>query len=249
MAGGKTSIGVKAVRIALVVLMMTVGASAALWTYMAFKASQPGKDPRNIVIVDSELKNGLDNPVDWDYWLGVNGDIIGWIQIPGTGIDQPIVQAPEWDHQYYLNHDVYGSWNFFGCPYLDAESPHGLESWNAVIVGHNITYPPAIFHDLELYPDRDFASEHLEAYLYTPESAKKLRVIGVRVLPGWEEAKRVQFYGMSDFTQYQREALEKADDLYGELTAPVPMVTLCSCSYFNNPANERTLVYLVEDKN
>ena len=31
--------------------------------------------------------------VDWEYWQDVNPDVIGWVTVPGTPIDYPIVQA------------------------------------------------------------------------------------------------------------------------------------------------------------
>lgn len=56
--------------------------------------------------------------VDWGYWQGVNPDIIGWVTVPGAGIDYPIVQAHEGDPDHYLRYDVYGGWNYHGVPYL-----------------------------------------------------------------------------------------------------------------------------------
>lgn len=40
--------------------------------------------------------------VDWDYWKSVNPDVIGWVTVPGTNIDSPIVQAHSDDPEYYL---------------------------------------------------------------------------------------------------------------------------------------------------
>ena len=53
--------------------------------------------------------------VDWAFWQGVNADVIGWITIPGTPVDYPIVQAPADDPDYYLKHDVYGQYNYMGA--------------------------------------------------------------------------------------------------------------------------------------
>lgn len=56
--------------------------------------------------------------VDWDYWRSVNPDVIGWVTVPGTNIDSPIVQAHSDDPEYYLHHDVYRKYNVYGCPTL-----------------------------------------------------------------------------------------------------------------------------------
>ena len=49
--------------------------------------------------------------VDWDYWKSVNGDVIGWITVPGTDINHPILQAHASDPDYYLHHDIYRNYN------------------------------------------------------------------------------------------------------------------------------------------
>lgn len=76
--------------------------------------------------------------VDWDYWKSVNGDVIGWITVPGTDINHPILQAHASDPDYYLHHDIYRNYNPLGALYLDAEcEKEGFQSPNAVILGHS----------------------------------------------------------------------------------------------------------------
>ncbi len=78
--------------------------------------------------------------IDWAYWLSVNPDVIGWITVPGTGIDMPIVQAGARSPIYYLTHDVYGSWNCHGIPCLSWACAQGglLGSGNALVFGHHL---------------------------------------------------------------------------------------------------------------
>lgn len=125
----------------------------------------------------------------------MNPDVVGWIEVPGTSISQPVVKAPGEDPTYYLSHDVYRERNFWGCPYVDAGCKAGLSSWNAVIFGHNISYPPAMFHELEGYRSGQFAAEHAEVVLHTPSCTRRLAVAGADTVPGWEHAKRVEFAG------------------------------------------------------
>ena len=41
-----------------------------------------------------------------------NPDTIGWIRVPDTNIDYPIVQGE--DNDFYLNHDFYGKGEYCG---------------------------------------------------------------------------------------------------------------------------------------
>ena len=105
-------------------------------------------DPSLTITSDASSSTGEDDAseaaddgfptVDWAYWQGVNPDVIGWITVPGTTINSPIVQAPTDDPDFYLSHDVYGNYNIYGAIYLDAECAEaGLDSRNAVILGHH----------------------------------------------------------------------------------------------------------------
>ena len=51
----------------------------------------------------------------------VNPDVTGWLTIPGTNIDLPIMQAD--DNDYYLSHDLYGEPDPYGLPYIDYRVP------------------------------------------------------------------------------------------------------------------------------
>lgn len=185
--------------------------------------------------------------VDWDYWKSVNPDVIGWVSVPGTKIDCPIVQAPADDPDYYLTHDVYGKWNILGCPYLDADCADGglLDSENAVVFGHNFWgAPDDIFAPFANYSNASWAGSHRKIVVLTPEGDLGLTFCGADVIGGWERTKRTSFDGESDFRAYAANMLDACDialaepeELYGG------MFTFVTCSYIFNSDDERTLVY------
>ena len=69
-----------------------------------------------------------------------NKDFIGWINIPGTNIDYPVVQTT--DNDYYLHRDFDKSWLFEGTIFADYRGPITAEGMphNTVIYGHNMLY-------------------------------------------------------------------------------------------------------------
>lgn len=185
--------------------------------------------------------------VNWDWWRTVNPDIIGWITIPGTGVDGPVVQARPENPGFYLNHDVFGDWNEFGCAYLDAAcAPDGLSSRNVVISGHNMGWSNAVFADLQLFGDEAFANGHRTIAIQTPERTIELETKAVDIIDGGDPIKRVSFSSESDFARYRAERIESADlvlDSNESKSATRPLFTFCTCSYVTNPFDERTLVY------
>jgi len=76
------------------------------------------------------------------YWKRQNDDVIGWLRVPGTNIDYPIVQNL-YDVNYYTKKGYDKQYSFNGVIWTNpgtktSDSPSGL-SPNTVIYGHNWT--------------------------------------------------------------------------------------------------------------
>lgn len=129
--------------------------------------------------------------VDWDYWLGVNPEIVGWITVPGTAIDGPVAQAPSGDSTYYLSHDAHRNPSVAGCAYVDAAC-EGFDGLVSVVSGHHVT-DGSVFSDLSLYLDRGFANDHRNVVLETPQRTFVATINGAELISGAQKAKRTQF--------------------------------------------------------
>ena len=66
----------------------------------------------------------------------LNNDMVGWLRIPGTKIDYPVVQCA--DSEYYLKHDFFGKEDKNGQIILDTLCDPYTPSYNMVISGHNM---------------------------------------------------------------------------------------------------------------
>ena len=87
----------------------------------------------------------------------LNRDLIGWLTIPGTIIDYPVLQAE--DSQYYLEHDFYGNSNMNGQILLDYNCDPYTPSYNLVISGHHMQNG-TMFGDLPLYREQRYWEKH-----------------------------------------------------------------------------------------
>lgn len=185
--------------------------------------------------------------VDWEYWQGVNPDVIGWVTVPGTVIDYPIVQAPSDDPDYYLHHDVYRDYNVYGVPYLDVDcADTGLfDSRNAVVFGHHMN-DGSMFAAFADYSNLDFANEHARILVQTPEAKKVYLARCVDIVNGTELAKRTDFNDETDYREWYDSQLSGADVVIDAITQPQTAITFCTCSY-NYSSNERTLVVASSD--
>lgn len=87
----------------------------------------------------------------------LNNDLVGWINIPDTVIDYPVVQAE--DGEYYLTHDFYGEENINGQIILDALCDPYTPSYNLVVSGHHMKNG-TMFGGLPQYRNRNYWESH-----------------------------------------------------------------------------------------
>lgn len=100
-----------------------------------------------------------DIPVDILNYAGLyesNNDMIGWVTVPNSGIDYPVVTAGKKGADYYSKHTFSGMRGSYGTPYtLSKYDIHASYPVNLAIYGNN-TDNGDMFSDLEKYLDLDF---------------------------------------------------------------------------------------------
>jgi len=87
----------------------------------------------------------------------LNNDLVGWINIPDTVIDYPVVQAE--NGEYYLTHDFYGEENINGQIILDALCDPYTPSYNLVVSGHHMKNG-TMFGGLPQYRVKSYWEKH-----------------------------------------------------------------------------------------
>lgn len=188
--------------------------------------------------------------IDWGYWLGVNPDIVGWVSVPGTGIDHPIVQARPDVPEFYLSHGIDRGADARGCPFLDADCLEGLDSTRCVVYGHNWN-GREMFSDFARFSDAGFAEAHSVVLLQTPESRRRLSVRCVEVAKGADDTNVTSFRDAEEFRCWYQSRYAasrvRLDGAPAEAETPDNVYTFCTCSY-SRWENERTLVYAAEER-
>ena len=70
----------------------------------------------------------------------INQDLVGWLTIPDTDIDYPVVQTADAESMdFYMDHDFYGEQNRNGALVLDFECDAYTPGYNLIISGHHLT--------------------------------------------------------------------------------------------------------------
>ena len=97
-----------------------------------------------------------------------NHDLIGWIKIPDTKLDYPVMQTAgkDQDPEFYLRRNFKKEYKISGTPFMDASSDIYLPTANWIVYGHNMNNG-SMFADLTKYDDPSFFIAHRYIYFDT----------------------------------------------------------------------------------
>lgn len=97
--------------------------------------------------------------IDWD---SLPEEVVAWVEVPGTNIDEPIVQATPDAPNAYLYSDVFGQ-GAYGTPYIDCEC--SIDSRFVMVYGHHMS-DGSVFADFASFIDESYAREHNRVIVY-----------------------------------------------------------------------------------
>ena len=124
--------------------------------------------------------------------MSKNSDIVGWINIPGTVVDYPVMYR-EGDSDYYLAHDFYKKSDRNGLPVLDGRNSADMSEAVTLIHGHNLR-SGNLFGALMDYQDEAFLYEHQDIMLDTRTDSRHYEIIAVCITTAAGEADGYSFY-------------------------------------------------------
>jgi len=93
-------------------------------------------DIAGVTDIEEDAAPGAEFGINFEALIAYNPDVVGWIRIPGTGVNYSLVQAE--DNSKYLRHSIDLTWNEFGWPFLDYKNAPDFTDKNTVLYGHNI---------------------------------------------------------------------------------------------------------------
>ena len=85
-----------------------------------------------------------------------NPDFFGWLTIPGTKIDYPVMHTPE-EPEKYLRADFSGTYSMAGTPFVDGKCSETSD--NILIYGHNMM-DGSMFRSLLKYEQKNYWQAH-----------------------------------------------------------------------------------------
>ncbi len=173
----------------------------------------------------------------------VNEDIYAWLYVPGTDVDDPVVQHPT-DDSHYLNYNLNGTMGYPGGIYTEG-SCNGQDFTDrmTVIYGHNMRDGSG-FGSLHRFEDRAVFEESRYIFIYLPDDIKVYEIFAAyegsnaHIIYGhaWDDESWVEY--LSDTLRLTGDK-DNAVESY-EFTADDRVLTLSTC--IRNAPNQRYLV-------
>lgn len=105
-----------------------------------------------------------------------NEEIVGWLEIEGTNINYPVLQAS--DNDYYLTHNYKKEKASTGSIFLDKDFDLINGSSNYLIYGHR-NENGLMFEDLIKYAEEDFYKEHTKIKFTTNKDDSIYEILSV----------------------------------------------------------------------
>lgn len=194
---------------------------------------------------DKAVKKKKTSAIDFSSLRAVNKDIVGWIQVPGTVIDYPVLQSSTENPQHYLYRDYKGNDTKYGSIFVDAEAAIG-KSRCMTLYGHHMN-DGRMFADILKYGDLAFYQSSPTFTFDTYKSAGTWKVISVfkaNVNPDQGEPfayVRTDFGSDEDFLTFVHQVMIRSlIDTGVTVNEKDKLLVLSTCSYEYD--NFRTVV-------
>lgn len=214
--------------LAIILLCLGISIIGVLYFGLDYMKAKKEYEELRAYITELSTEDTLQYYVDWESLYQINPDIIGWIVIPGTNIDYPIVQCE--DNSTYLNRTFSGEKNKCGAIFTDCENRADFGDLNTIIYGHNMK-DGSMFRPLNEYRDKAFYDEHQEVWILTPFWQRKYCIISAHLAQATSDTFSIAFADQDAYVRHiGREVEQSFYDTGRGYNVSLPMVTLSTCN-------------------
>ena len=201
--------------VALVVFVGSLVALGVIW-YSYFQGQQKYGEiaetaNANFDASDVSEQSDLDKlKVDWDALKAANPDTVGWVYIPGTPVNYPVVQGEDNDHYLYYDFDGDAGWLAdYGAIFLDYQNKRTFDDPVEFVYGHHMN-DGSMFAVLSSFEEQAAFDEHRIVYFLTPHGNFRLRSFSIVNCPSYEPIVQVEFSKRKEFAAYVQDKIDRS---------------------------------------
>lgn len=176
-----------------------------------------------------------DNPKDFAALQAEMPGIVGWITVPGTVIDYPIMRsAEEQEENFYINHGTDGKYKYAGSIYMQKINQPDFTDPNTVLYGHNMKNG-SMFAAVHRFKKSDFFEENQYITVCAPGQVLTYHIYSVFVYDDRHILNSFNFYDPNDYQTYLEYTLDPTSMTKQvregvEVTTEDRILTLSTCT-------------------
>ena len=155
----------------------------------------------------------------------LNGDVVGWIYIPDTNIDFPVVQGE--DNDKYLHTLFDGTYGFFGTLFVDSITEAPFIQFNTIVYGHHMK-DGSMLASISKLTDPSWCDEHPQLELITPDNKYHLEIWAFLNQPADSSVYTTNFHDADMQADYLRSVQSLAAYTTDVSVSPDDMIVLLS---------------------
>lgn len=173
----------------------------------------------------------IPNP-NFDELAAVNPDVVGWIYVPGTTINYPVVQTT--NNKKYLNTLFNGKANASGAIFMDADdTAPGVVDQQTTLYGHHMNNG-GMFNPIADTANQDSFDAIKNVYYITRDATYRFTPLLTHVVDGSSTEPRTPNFGEDgSLASYLRKMLSgadaKASDAESRIDSTQQVITLITC--------------------
>lgn len=197
--------------IALIVFIAAVVALGVIvFSYLQGQMKYQSIAEEAISIPDNPDTSLSEFKVDWEALLAQNPDTVGWIYVPDTVINYPIVHTT--NNEKYLTTDFSGdeAWiATYGAIFLAAENKGDFSDQNNIVYGHHMN-DGSMFAAIDTFRNSDTFNAHRTVYIFTPQRNYKLTTFALLIVKGDDPLAQTNFATAEQMTAYVQDKLNRS---------------------------------------
>lgn len=157
----------------------------------------------------------------------VNPDVVGWIWIPGTYVNYPLMQGT--DNDYYLNNTWNNIPSAYGSIFVECRNRGDLSDFNTIIYGHNMNNG-SMFATLKNYAGNYYRRMFPYVYILTDDGVYRYEIFSTYTASVESITYQLNFQTLESREKFLNHALESGDYDSGiQPEATDRVITLSTC--------------------
>lgn len=174
---------------------------------------------------------------------------VAWLEVEGTPISYPVMEATEEAPEFYLDHDAWGNRSADGVPFLDSRC--SVTGSHLLVYGHHVIFTDRMFSPLQKAYEQDVFEGIGDAVWTTQDGSERFEPI---MSMGVDRSfSPIQSFSFSDISALRGwiaslsvDATAKSPASADLASSAKKVLTLVTCSSDFSGRRQRTLTLFVE---